>query len=110
MNASDRPNTCKSRGSEPVAIPVSATGEWVSNTCATFPQNGDSLPKGRLTPDGPASPHEGAGKLKDCGWARVPLGSWRGNGPPNLRWVGVLRGKSPTLELRHGPNSYGRQQ
>ena len=24
--------------------------------------------------------------------------------------VGVLRGRSPTLELRHGPNSYGRQQ
>ena len=22
----------------------------------------------------------------------------------------VLRGRSPTLELRHGPNSYGRQQ
>ena len=24
--------------------------------------------------------------------------------------TGVLRGRSPTLELRHGPNSYGRQQ
>ena len=34
----------------------------------------------------------------------------RGNGPPRHRWVGVLRGRSPTLELRHGPNSYGRQQ
>ena len=22
----------------------------------------------------------------------------------------ILRGRSPTLELRHGPNSYGRQQ
>ena len=30
--------------------------------------------------------------------------------PPRRRSVGVLRGRSPTLELRHGPNSYGRQQ
>ncbi len=43
-------------------------------------------------------------------WGCVPLDSRRGNGPPSRRWIGVLRGRSPTLELRHGPNSYGRQQ
>src|SRR6185436_20697261 len=43
-------------------------------------------------------------------WARVPLASWRGNGSPRLRWVAGLRGRSATLELRHGPDSYGRQQ
>ena len=50
--------------------------------------------------------------LKNFGyrWGCVPLDSWRGNGPPSQRWIGVLRGRSPTLELRHGPNSYGRQQ
>src|SRR5574344_2140028 len=44
------------------------------------------------------------------GWARGTLASWSGNGTPRLRCLGVLRGRSPTLELRHGPNSYGRQQ
>ena len=43
-------------------------------------------------------------------YKRQPLDSRRGNGPPSQRWIGVLRGRSPTLELRHGPNSYGRQQ
>ena len=47
--------------------------------------------------------------LKNFGyrWGCVPLDSWRGNGPPSQRWIGVLRGRSPTLELRHGPNSSG---
>ena len=44
------------------------------------------------------------------GGARDPLASWRGNGPPRLRWVAGLRGRTATLELRHGPDSYGRQQ
>ena len=39
-------------------------------------------------------------------YKRQPLGCWRGNGPPSLRWIGVVRGRSPTLELRRGPNSY----
>ena len=40
MNASDRLNTCKSRGSEGVAIRLSATGALVSNTYATCPLQG----------------------------------------------------------------------
>src|ERR1700681_3136703 len=43
-------------------------------------------------------------------WARGPLACWRGNGLPRLRWVAGLRGRSATLGLRHGPDSYGRQQ
>ncbi len=41
---------------------------------------------------------------------RGPLASWRGNGPPRRRWVAGLRGRPATLELRDGPDSYGRQQ
>ena len=44
------------------------------------------------------------------GWGRGPLGSWRGDGPPSPRWVAGLRGRSATLGLRYGPDSYGRQQ
>src|SRR5687767_6280620 len=36
--------------------------------------------------------------------------SWWGNGPPRRRRVAGLRGRSATLGLRHGPDSYGRQQ
>jgi len=32
------------------------------------------------------------------------------NGSPRRRSVADLRGWSATLELRHGPDSYGRQQ
>src|SRR5690606_34645790 len=41
---------------------------------------------------------------------RVGLGSWWGNGSPSRRSLAVLRGRSATLGLRHGPDSYGRQQ
>ena len=50
MNASDRPNTCKSRGSEDVAIHSSATGARVSNAYATCPLQGDNRGKLRLIP------------------------------------------------------------
>ena len=48
MNASDRPNTCKSRGSGG-AIPP-ATGARVRNAYGTWLSQGGSLPKGRLIP------------------------------------------------------------
>src|SRR5690606_2772168 len=44
------------------------------------------------------------------GGARGLSAGWWGNGPPRRRRVGGLRGRPPTLELRHGPDSYGRQQ
>src|SRR5690606_17420686 len=44
------------------------------------------------------------------GWARGLSASWWGNGLPRHRRVAGLRGRSATLGLRHGPDSYGRQQ
>ena len=44
------------------------------------------------------------------GGACVGLASWWGKGLPRRRSVAGLRGRSATLELRHGPDSYGRQQ
>jgi len=52
----------------------------------------------------------GVKEIFGIGWARDPLASWWGNGPPRQRWVADLRGWSATLGLRHGPDSYGRQQ
>src|SRR5918911_1445594 len=40
---------------------------------------------------------------------REPTFGW-GNGLPRRRSVAGLRGRSATLGLRHGPDSYGRQQ
>src|SRR6202012_5765212 len=44
------------------------------------------------------------------GGARGLSASWWGNGLPRRRRVAGLRGRSATLGLRHGPDSYGRQQ
>ncbi len=58
-----------------------------------------------------AGPAWGRRESRDgAGWGRGPLGSRRGNGPPSPRWVAGLRGRSATLGLRYGPDSYGRQQ
>jgi len=84
-----------------VAIPLMATGARVSNAYPTFPLVGHSPAKVGLIEEQ---------RFIAEGWGCVRLGSRRGDGPPGLRSVGVLRGRSPTLELRHGPNSYGRQQ
>ena len=53
MNASDRLNTCKSRGSAEVAILLAATGALVSNTYATGPGQGDKPGKLGLIPHMP---------------------------------------------------------
>ena len=88
-----------------------ATGARVSNTYATCPLQGDNLPKGRLIPRISAEGIPGGGKSYiGRGWACGALGRRRCDGPPYRRCVGVLRGRSPTLVLRHGPDSYGRQQ
>ena len=44
------------------------------------------------------------------GWARGLLARWWGNGPPRRLWVAGLRDRPARLGLRHGPDSYGRQQ
>ena len=43
-------------------------------------------------------------------WAQVGLACWWGKSSPRRRSLAGLRGWSATLELRHGPDSYGRQQ
>ena len=48
MNASGRPNTCKSRGS--IVFGLMATGARVRNAYATYPQQGDSPEKFGLIP------------------------------------------------------------
>ena len=62
MNASDRPNTCKSRGSKEVAILLLATGARVSNTYATYLLQGDNPEKSGLIPHNTALLHDNAFK------------------------------------------------
>ncbi len=57
MNASDRPNTCKSRGNRKVAILWLTTGARVSNTYATYLLQGDSPEKSGLIPHNTMIPH-----------------------------------------------------
>ena len=62
MNASDRLNTCKSRGSGGAAMLLPATGARVSNTYGTCPQQGDKRKKFRLIPRNTAEGHPSAVK------------------------------------------------
>ena len=55
MNASGRPNTCKSRGS--IAFGLMATGARVRNTYATWPLLGDSPGKPGLIPHNTMESH-----------------------------------------------------
>src|ERR1700754_4232634 len=50
------------------------------------------------------------GKFFGWGWARGLSACWWGDGLPRRRRVAGLRGRPATLGLRHGPDSYGRQQ
>ena len=90
---------------------LAATGARVSNTYATCPCQGDNPAKAGLSPrTSPGGIPRGGKERSGQGWACGALGRRRCNGPPYRRCVGVLRGRSPTLVLRHGPDSYGRQQ
>ena len=64
MNASDRLNTCKSRGITFVAIRMVATGARVSNAYATCLSERDNPSKVGLILHKTAVPH-GAAKLKE---------------------------------------------
>src|SRR5512145_3148498 len=52
----------------------------------------------------------GTVRPRAIGAADVRLASWWGKSPPRRRSVAGLRGRPATLGLRHGPDSYGRQQ
>ena len=87
------------------------SGGRVSNAWATCPIHRDNVWKRTLIPNMTTTPHgEEVKGFTGIGWARVWLACWRGNGPPRRRSVADLRGWSATLELRYGPDSYGRQQ
>ena len=75
MNASDRLNTCKSRGSMGIAICPMATGALVSNTYATCLLQGDNPEKFGLIPHSPRVRMAARGKLrrKEMGMRRI---SW----------------------------------
>ena len=87
------------------------SGGRVSNTWITCLQARDNTSKGVLIPDELSRAHAWVSKAHSA-WrgVRGPSASWRGNGPPRRRRVAGLRGWSATLGLRHGPDSYGRQQ
>ena len=87
------------------------SGGRVSNAWVTCLQEGNNVLKRTLIPHNIRMSH--GNRIKDFiawRWTRVRLASWRGNGPPKRRSVAGLRGWTATLGLRHGPDSYGRQQ
>ena len=114
MNAGGVPNTCKSNGPDCLEIRQRTwlvSGGRVSNAWVTCLIEGDNSWKRLLIPHKPTEPHGSEGKdFIAMRWTRVWLVSWRCNGPPRRRSIAGLRGWTATLGLRHGPNSYGRQQ
>ena len=115
MNAGGVPNTCKSNGvlkeCDFGQMTFELSGGRVSNAWVTCLQEGDNILKRMLIPHDISEPH--GSDIKDFiawRWTRVRLVSWWGNGSPRPRSVAGLRGWTATLGLRHGPDSYGRQQ
>ncbi len=82
------------------------SGVRVSNTWVIYLLVWNNPGKPGLIPHNP----EG-GKSQDAErGARGRLASWQGKSLPRLRSVAGLRGHTATLALKHGPDSYGRQQ
>ena len=86
------------------------SGERVSTTWATCPRHWDNPGKPGLIPDTRPDRMIRSGKLRRSGMGPRPISLLWGNGPPRRRRVAGLRGRPATLGLRHGPDSYGRQQ
>ena len=76
MNASGRPNTCKSRGSTKKLAFLVATGARVRNAYATYPVQGDSPKKFGLIPHSIIGSHDLIIKGYGTGWACVLLARW----------------------------------
>ena len=76
MNASGRPNTCKSRGSTIKLALLVATGARVRNAYATYPVLGYSPEKFGLIPHSIIESHGLMIKGYGTGWACVPLARW----------------------------------
>ena len=87
------------------------SGGRVSNAWVTCLSERNNIWKRMVIPHNITGPHDSV--IKDFiaeRWTRVRLARWWGNGPPWRRSVAGLRGWTATLGLRHGPDSYGRQQ
>lgn len=103
---------CLMHASRTGGISVLSRGGRVRNTWAICPEEGDSFRKREVIP------HELAdrvglvrkGRKPALGGACGRLASWWGHGSPRQRSVAGLRGWPATRGLRHGPDSYGRQQ
>ena len=81
------------------------------NTWAICREVWDSSPKGELIPHVARGDITPKPKSQDASWwARGLSASWWGNGSPRQWRVAGLRGRPATLELRHGPDTYGWQQ
>ena len=76
MNASGRPNTCKSRGNIKKLAFLMTTGARVRNAYATYLLLEDSPKKFGLIPHSIATSHVEAIKGYGKRWACVPLARW----------------------------------
>ena len=107
LNAGGRPNTCKSNGN-------------IEKACFLWWRVADGWVRSGKLPDRGGQQLETVantaytlrgGKSKDAvRCAQMGLASRWGKGSPRRRSLAGLRGWSATLGLRHGPDSYGRQQ
>ena len=82
------------------------SGVRVSNTWIIYPGVGNNEGKPSLIPH---NPERGKEQFAPGG-VRGRLASWEGKSLPRQRSVAGLRGHTATLALKHGPDSYGRQQ
>ena len=112
MNAGGVLNTCKSSGDKRELAPNYLSGGRVSNVWVTCLILWNNHEKSWLIPHVVFGRHllKKKGFIFGIRWTRIWLASWWDNSPPRRRSVADLRGWSATLGLRHGPNSYGRQQ
>ena len=76
MNASGRPNTCKSRGNRKELALLLTTGARVRNAYATYPVLEDSPEKSGLILHSIIVSHVTIIKGYGTGWACVPLARW----------------------------------
>jgi hypothetical protein len=82
------------------------SGVRVSNTWVIHLLVGNNSGKPELIPH---KLERGNAKAAERG-ARGRLAGWQGKSLPRQRSVAGLRGHTATLALKHGPDSYGRQQ
>jgi hypothetical protein len=89
---------------------ISDSGERVSNAWVTFLEVRDSSSKDGIILDSLVYREVFPVKNFASRLAHVLSASWWCNGLPRLRRIAGVRARSATVELRHGPHSYGRQQ